>query len=174
MVTFKKLWDSHPQHAGNDNPCATNGKPNFSDQCAIRVGVALVACGVKTSALPGVRHCWHHEKSHGHALAAEELANGLKNMPIPGIGALIKVEPAKFKATLSGKKGIIFFKDYWQRTSNGKKEKFRNRSGDHIDLWDGFRLAHRRSIVQMYLRIGSFGLGADHTKSKEIWFWEVL
>jgi len=38
------------------------------------------------------------------------------------------------KDTLRGKRGIIFFKDYWQRTINGKKEFFRNRSGDHIDL----------------------------------------
>ncbi len=174
MVTFKKLWESHPQVTGNDNPCSTNGKPNFPDQCAIRVGTALAACGVKTNYLSGVRHCWHHEKSSGHTLAAEELANGLKNFHIPGIMKVIKVEPSEFKRALNGKNGIIFFKDYWQRTVNGKRESFRNRSGDHIDLWNGFRLAHPRSIVQIYLRIGSFGLGADQAQSKEIWFWEVL
>ncbi|WP_334119784.1 T6SS effector amidase Tae4 family protein [Limnobacter sp.] len=174
MVTFKKLWESHPQVTGNDNPCSANGKPNFPDQCAIRVGAALAACGVKTGSLPGVRHCWHHEKSSGHTLAAEELASGLSKLPIPGVKKAIKVEPSDFKSALNGKKGIIFFKDYWQRTVNGKKESFRNRSGDHIDLWNGFRLVHPRSIVQMYLRIGSFGLGSDHSQSKEIWFWEVL
>ena len=174
MVIFRKLWDSHPQVKGNDNPCTTNGKLNFSDQCAIRVGAALADCGVNTSVLPGVRHCWHHEKSHGHTLAAEELANGLKNFPIPGIKTLEKIDPSSFKSNLNGKKGIIFFKDYWQRTNNGKKEEFRNRSGDHIDLWNGYRLAHPRSMVQIYLRIGSFGLGSDHSESKELWFWEVI
>jgi hypothetical protein len=85
------------------------------------VGTALAACGVKTSSLPGVRHCWHHEKSSGHVLAAEELANGLKDFPIPGVKKFIKVEPSDFKSALNGKKGIIFFKGYWQRTVNGKK-----------------------------------------------------
>ncbi len=174
MVIFKKLWESHPQVIGTDNPCTTNGKLNFSDQCAIRVGSALAEIGVNTSILPGVRHCWHHNKSKGHTLAAEELANGLKRFPISGIKKLEKIEPSEFKSKLWGRKVIIFFKDYWQRTNNGKKEAFRNRSGDHIDLWDGFKLAHPRSIIQMYVRIGSFGLGSDHSQSKEIWFWEVL
>ncbi len=174
MVTFKKLWESHPQITGEDDPCSVDGKPNFPDQCAIRVGVALAACGVKTGLLPGVRHCWHHEISSGHVLAAEELANGLKRFPVSGLKKSIKVTPNEFKSALNGRKGIIFFKDYWQRTTNGKRESFRNRSGDHIDLWNGFRLAHPRSIVQMYLRVGTFGLGSDHSKSKEIWFWEVL
>jgi hypothetical protein len=102
------------------------------------------------------------------------LANALNKLPIPGIKSGLKVNPSDFRSVLNGKKGIIFFKDYWQRTISGKKESFRNRTGDHIDLWNGFRLAHSRSIVQMYLRIGSFGLGSDHSQSKEIWFWEVL
>lgn len=173
MLKFEKLWDSHPQVTGNDNPCSTNGKSNFPDQCAIRVGAALAACGVKTNTLPGVRHCWHHDKSEGHTLAAEELANGLAKVHVPGIKKMRKVNPSEFKSDLFGKKGIVFFKDYWQRTVGGKKESFRNRSGDHIDLWNGFRLAHPRSIVQMYLRMGSFGLGSDQSQSKEIWFWEV-
>lgn len=173
-ITFDKLWESHPQVTGNDNPCTTDGKPNFSDQCAIRIGAALAACGVEPSRLPGVRHCWYHNKSEGHILGAEELAKGLKNFPIAGIRTVQNVEPQNFKSALRGKRGIIFFKDYWQRTVNGKRESFRNRSGDHIDLWNGYRLAHPRSMVQMYLRLGSFGLGSDHRQSKEIWFWEVV
>jgi hypothetical protein len=123
-----------PASKSNDNPCTTNGIINFPDQCAIRVGAALAACGIKTNTLPGVRLCWQHEKSVGHALSAEGLACGLKSMPIPGIKKLEKIPPAEFKKQLNGRKGIIFFKDYWQRTNKGKKEDFRNRSGDHIDL----------------------------------------
>ncbi len=55
MVTFKKLWESHPQVTGDDNPCSTNGKPNFPDQCANRAGAAPAKCGVKAVSLPGVR-----------------------------------------------------------------------------------------------------------------------
>lgn len=29
--------------------------------------------------------------------------------------------------------GIVFFKDYWQRNTDFGE----NRTGDHIDLWDG-------------------------------------
>jgi hypothetical protein len=103
MIVFKKLWESHPQVTGNDDPCSTNGKPNFPDQCAIRVGTALAACGVKTGSLPGVRHCWQHHQSSGHTLAAEELAYGLSMMPIAGVRKAIKVNPSDFKSALNGK-----------------------------------------------------------------------
>ena len=66
MITFKALWDHHPTITGDDNPCSTNGRPNFSNQCAIRLGVALARCSVDTTRIPGVTHCWHkHEKSQG-------------------------------------------------------------------------------------------------------------
>ena len=111
-------------------------------------------------------------------LAAEELAKGLKSFPIAGIGKLQEIEPSEFAEKLRGKKGIIFFKDYWQRTINGKKESFRNRSGDHIDLWNGSKITSPHSWARIYLRIGGFGLHSsgfysDLEDSKSIWFWQV-
>ncbi len=86
MVSFKKLWESHPPINGEKNPCTTNGKKNYDDQCAIRVGVALSKCGIDTSTLPGAVHCWHgHLKSLGHVIRAEELANELSKRPISGV-----------------------------------------------------------------------------------------
>ena len=180
MITFQKLWDNYPTITENKNPCSTNGKPNFPNQCAICVGVALSACGFDTRKLPGVRHCWQHKNTPGHVLAAEELAKGLKSFPIAGIGKLQKIEPSEFAEKLRGKKGIIFFKDYWQRTINGKKESFRNRSGDHIDLWNGHRITDWTSWARIHIRIGRFGLHSisdkwsDYEDSKSIWFWRVL
>ncbi len=173
MLNFRKLWDSHPYQTSVNDPCSSNGKPNYSDQCAIRIGATLAKCGVKSNALSGTRHCWFHSSSEGHILSAEELAGALERTRLPGSQNIRKIHPDLFKKELIGKTGIIFFKDYWQRTSGNSKESFRNRSGDHIDLWNGYRLAHMRSIVQLYLRIGSIGLGSDHSQSKEIWFWEV-
>lgn len=122
MITFQKLWDYHPTISGENYPCTTNGKKNFPDQCAIRVGVALAKCGVNTSALPGVTHCWHgHKKSEGHVIRAEELANGLKKTPVSGIGKIIQVDPKNFSNELSGKTGIIFFKDYYQRKNKQER-----------------------------------------------------
>ncbi len=177
MITFKKLWQNHPTVSGEDNPCTTNGKKNFANQCAIRVGSALAKCGVKTANIPGATHCWHqHDKSEGHVIRAEELAKGLNKYPISGIQKVIKVNPGEFAKELSGKKGIIFFKDYWQRTVNGKKENFRNRSDDHIDLWNGSRITSASSWARIHLRIGNFGLHSvsdhwsDYEDSKTIWF----
>jgi len=186
VVTFKKLWNNHPTVTGNENPCTTNGKPNFPDQCAIQVGVALSVCGVNTAKIPGVRHCGHHNKSDGHVLAAEELAWGLKSFPVPGVGKIQEISSTEFPEVLREKKGIIFFKDYWQRTVNGKKQNFRNRSGDHIDLWDGNRMTSPGSWAEtlhawarVHARIGGFGLHSigfysDLEDSKAIWFWQVI
>ena len=75
MLTFQKLWENHPSVSEeDDNPCTTNGKINFSNQCAIRLGVGLAKCGVKTYQIPGATHCWHkHDKSQGHIIRAEKL-----------------------------------------------------------------------------------------------------
>ena len=180
MIIFKKLWESHPSINGDKNPCTTNGKKNFDDQCAIRVGVALSKCGVDTSKLPGAVHCWHHSKSLGHVIRAEELAIGLYRKPIAGLQNPIKVKPEEYSDLLKGKTGIIFFKDYWQRKINGVKETARNRSGDHIDLWNGSRLTDPFSWARIHLRFGTFGIHSfrddlsDFEDSKEIWFWRVV
>lgn len=185
MVTFNQLWSNHPTIAGNDHPCATRGKGNFPNQCSIRLGVALAVSGVKTERIPGAVHCWYHDRSEGHIIRAEQLANGLNKYPIPGIWKVIKVPSESFPEKLSGKTGIMFFKDYWRREftdKNGKKkiQAFRNRSGDHIDLWNGSRLTELSSWFRIHLRIGSYGLHSlsdewsDYEDAKGIWFWRVL
>lgn len=38
MLTFQKLWENHPSVSEeDDNPCTTNGKINFSNQCAMHI-----------------------------------------------------------------------------------------------------------------------------------------
>ena len=137
MIGFANLWSKHPTVQGNSRPCQTNGKSNFDDQCAIRLGACLAANGVDTLKLvSGKRHCWQHDHSAGHVLAAEELAKGLAQFPIPGVQKMEEIPPDEYQNKLLGKKGIIFLKDFWAREG----ELTRNRSGDHIDLWNGNRL----------------------------------
>jgi hypothetical protein len=168
VIKFQQLWDSYPTIQGDKTPCTTNGKTNFDDQCAIRLGSALAKNGVKTTNLvPKGRHCWQHDISEGHVLAAEELANGLARFHIGGIQKKIEINPSTFQKDLIGKKGIIFFKDFWTR--NG--ESFRNRSGDHIDLWNGSPLTDWRT---WFLMSATFNTGGTYSRSKEIWFWRVL
>ncbi|WP_418064604.1 T6SS effector amidase Tae4 family protein [Serratia rubidaea] len=65
---------------------------------------------------------------------------------------------------------MIFFKDYGQR----RGESFRNRSGDHIDLWNGDRLTTKTSYFRIQWGISLAGRFSDFFKSKEIWFWRVV
>ncbi len=137
MLKFKEMWESYPIVGERSAPCKTNGKRNFDDQCAIRLGVCLASCGVDTTKLvPKIRHCWQHNSKLGHVLAAEDLANGLAKYKIDGISALKKIDSSKFQTVLAGKTGIIFFKDFWAKTG----EDVAHRSGDHIDLWNNNRL----------------------------------
>ena len=165
-VTFKQLWNSYPS---DDSPCRTSGKSNFSNQCAIRVGVALVGSGVKTTDLPGVKHCWHHPKSDGHVLRAQELAAGLARKRISGIGTGKTLTAKDFKSRIAGKTGIIFFKDYWQRSTDAEGRP----TGDHIDLWNGSRLTGLSSWFRVQWGIVMPGYWSDLEKAKAITFWEV-
>ena len=84
-----------------------------------------------------------------------------------------------FDKKISGKTGIIFFKDYWLRGNE------KNPTGDHIDLWNDGELAGSSGIVS-YLRLnfpnatesisGFFGGNERITslfKAKQVLFWEI-
>lgn len=170
MLTFNTLWKNHPEIFGDAAPCRTNGAKNFSDQCAINLGVALRRSGADLSKLSGVRYCWQHPKSEGHILAAEEMAKALSRANVPGLQRVQKVKPEDFEDVLAGQQGIIFFKDFWRRGS----ETFGNRSGDHIDLWNGRRLTDWLSYPRIQLGFSIEGTFSDYHESREIWFWKVL
>ena len=164
QVKFRDLWKFYPEEA----PC---DKKSFSNQCAMKVGSALAKCGVRTSTLvPKNRHCWHHKENEGHALSASELAAGLRKTKIPGIAAAIEIEVTNFKAQLAGKKGIIYFEDYWLRAEDRPERP----TGDHIDLWNESRLTDATSWLRVQLGISYEGVWSDFKKSKKILFWTVV
>lgn len=175
MITFRKLWDRHPTIAGDDNPCTTKNKKNFQNQCAIRVGAALARCGYDTRRIPGARHCWHHPTASGHVLAAEELAQGLARVPVPGLAPVERYSSSEFMDKAAGKTGIVFFKDYWHRSQDTQGSP----TGDHIDLWNGSRLTDWRTWARFHMRIGNIGMHSlsdnvsDYLASEQIWFWRV-
>ena len=112
------------------------------------------------------KRCWSHSGKK-HILLAEELANALTKAPPAGFSSMKKIQPGSFQSELSGKTGIIFFKDYWQRG----KESFESRSGDHIDLWSKNKITGGGMLMRSVYEL--FGVVSDLKKSKEIWFWEV-
>ncbi|WP_426713223.1 T6SS effector amidase Tae4 family protein [Cronobacter muytjensii] len=155
---------------GDADPCwKPDGHKAFDDQCAIRLGVALTRCGYDVSRLK-LAQCWYHPKTDGHVLRAEELAKALKRTAIPGVFSAVKVSTENFEETLRGQTGIIFFKDYFRRGS----ESFTNRSGDHIDLWNGERVTSRSSYLRIQWGLRWEGYLSDFFNSREIWFWKII
>jgi hypothetical protein len=151
-LDFAKLWASHPSNNGDNSPCKKNdGTPAFENQCAIRMGVALVGAGVNPKSINKAK-CWF--KGHdAHVLRAQELADWLA----VNLGAPKKYKKGKgvnleltVKTDVNGRKGIIFCQNFW---GSGNQ-------GDHIDVWDGSMMAHGSTQY--------FG------PADAVWFWEVM
>ena len=64
---------------------------------------------------------------------------------------------------IKGRSGVIFFQNYWGR----------GHQGDHIDLWNGYRLTDWASWIRIYARFRSYGLGTDYRKAESVWFWPL-
>jgi hypothetical protein len=103
-----------------------------------------------------------NEEEPKYPIRAQELANWLAS-PAAAMPKSTFFPAKTFPKAVSGKRGIIFFKDYWGAGNQG----------DHIDLWNGTRLTHLRSLAQIYACIGSFGLGSDYRAAKGVQFWLV-
>jgi len=175
MVAFTQLWRNHPTITGNTVPCSTKKEIYYSNQCTIRMGVCLQNSGIDTTRIPNVVRCPYHKKQAGHILRVEELANALKNYAhlFPGVGKMEEIDPVNFKMTLVKKKGIIFLKDYYRRSlPSGRKELSRDRSGDHIDLWNGLQFTDPKSLIRIQRHIVDEN-NSDLELSKAIWFWEI-
>jgi RHS repeat-associated protein len=160
-ISFDELWNNYPStpivHTDK------NGEDIFSEHCAINLSEAFMKSGISLSG--GIR-CWGNCASGGgHFIRAQELANAL-SIKYP----TIKLTGSNYIDYISGKQGIIFFKDYWSRTGEN------GRTGDHIDLWNGSYLKSN-GWFSTRLRLSFpnfmefFGLSSLY-RSKSVWFWE--
>jgi hypothetical protein len=168
MVNFSDLWDVHPTNLGIQAPCRTNGVSNFANQCAIRMGVCLRDAGVGPGQIKGALTCNYvrntgHKDEDMHYIRAREVAVALRRANIQGVSSTtIEVSnPSDFANELDGRTGIIFFNGYWWRTSDTTRP-----TGDHIDLWNGWRTSAKMLLPW-------FGWLGGYDKSGQIWFWEV-
>ena len=123
--------------------------------------------GVDMSRYPGAKS-WQKDKPK-YAIRARELAAWLASG-----GAHLPIKTEKFSGKeafgeVKGKKGIedrngiVYFENYWGE----------NNQGDHIDLWNGSRLTHWRSWLQIHARVGSVGIGSDYRVAQQVWFWQL-
>ena len=62
-------------------------------------------------------------------------------------------------------------KDFWQRGQGKSKEKFENRSGDHIDLWKDGEITSSGMFMRSVAEF--FGVVSDLNQSRKVGFWEV-
>jgi len=166
LFTFVQLWERYP----DSDPCTTpSGGKAFENQCAIKVGYALAACGVKFESFRGPRCTLESVKNRGMVLRAEELAAWLRTRPFAGCPYPLPYTGQSFKLGLQGRTGIVFFKDYWLRA--GEKVP----TGDHIDLWNRDRLTPSlETFARFTLGIDRMpGLYSDLSRARQVLFWAI-
>jgi Type VI secretion system (T6SS), amidase effector protein 4 len=139
----------------------------YQNQCAINLSACLIRSGVDMRSFRG-QWSWQKDKPK-YAIRAQELADWLwmNSALIPS--RLERLAGAEVFGDAEGKKGIknrtgiVFFQNYWGPGAQG----------DHIDLWNGSRLTDLASLVRIYARLGSFGLGTDYRLAKSVLFFPV-
>jgi hypothetical protein len=180
MVQFVDLWRGHPINESVTTPCIapydlTNmegrqismGFPVFSNQCAIRMGVALRRAGVQASQLGDCVHCGVHSIEEMHFIRANQLADRIAGANLSGVGPTERItgtDPSEYYEKLFGRTGIIFVKDYWRRSSDSGRP-----TGDHIDVWNGYR-SSAKWLLEWFSWLGYY---SNYAQAGEIWFWEV-
>jgi hypothetical protein len=79
------------------------------------------------------------------------------NWLIKALGKPDQYSSAEVLAAVTGRKCIIFFKDFWTRQGESTPQ------GDHIDLWDGSNTPYGEHQ----------GTRGYFARSKVVWFWEI-
>ncbi|WP_374436634.1 T6SS effector amidase Tae4 family protein [Inhella sp.] len=173
-IRFDSLWDHHPVSGGKPRLFPTSV---YENQCAINVSAALIGAGLSLRGFPGAKSGKPADKVR-YALRAEELANWLAGNPggLPfGVrryraDEIFDKRRKKYLLQLPEfrrDRGIVFFKDYWNRS-------VADRSGDHIDLFDGDGMTGGGSYLRLQWGVSSETLGwSDYYRSAQIWFWSV-
>lgn len=180
MVAFKDLWRGHPINESVMTPCiaphdltslegkpVSLGQPVFSNQCAIRMGIALRRAGVTASQLSGCAHCVVHSREAMHFINANQLANAIARANLPGVGPIEKyagADAAQFYPKLFGRTGMIYVQDYWRRSTDTGRA-----TGDHIDVWNGYR-SSAKWLMEWFSWVGYY---SNYAEAGEIWFWPV-
>lgn len=151
-VGFQSIWDNYPINKNHErSPCKdAHGNPSYENQCAIRMGVALWNIHIRS--LDGVRVC-HRSGHQGHALSAVEVGRWMDGQPVRFGKTQKYFRSHNPRDKLSRKKGIVLCWDFYDSDGDGRLD------GDHIDLWDGSRMA-----------LGSESYIVD---ANAVWFWEL-
>lgn len=69
----------------------------------------------------------------------------------------------------SGRSSIIFLANYWRRPG----ESGTTRTGDHIDLWNGYRMTEYFSWVRIHFGVTWEGQWSDYRRAPRTMFWAI-
>ena len=157
MPSFSQLWGNHPTIKG-DAPLLD--PKVYSNQCAINLYAALQRSGFNLSSFPS-QLSWQKDKPK-YAIRAQELADWLAR---PGVlpSPVQKFAGKDIFDKIDGKRGIIFFRNYWGV----------GYQGDHIDLWNGNWLTDWKSWARIHFYISWEGIWSDYRNADAVWFWAV-
>jgi len=159
---MKTAYDSY---RADSAPC----KKGAVNQCAVRMSVALVRCGLDFQAFPDparVHNGWRScRNSIPHVMGANELARYLQTL-IGSPRVFTTAQRAEAESRIRGSKGIIYFDNCFRR--NGQTAK----RGDHIDLWTGQK--YYNQIIKVGAG-GDAGVNAELFEKSDggIWFWPL-
>jgi Type VI secretion system (T6SS), amidase effector protein 4 len=181
MVQFRDLWYGHPINESVQTPCIAPreltsleghlvgaGFPVFHNQCAIRMGVALKRAGVQPGQISGCATCGVHHRDEMHFINASQLGNAIGRSRIDGFGPLEKFtgsDARQFYPKIFGRTGVLYIQDYWTRTTDQPG----NPTGDHIDVWNGYR-SSAKWLMEWFSWAGYY---SNYAQARELNFWEV-
>lgn len=158
---MKRAYDDYRIDSG---PC----KAGVTNQCAVRMSVALERCGFSLDAFTP-RQRVHRNRaacrlSVPHVLGARELIRYLQEIwgaPERWRGNAVSSAAERVR----GRTGIVYFDNCFTRSGQTR------RTGDHIDLWNG---------TQYYNQLIHVGAGGDASartplfgRSEEVWFFHL-
>ena len=177
-LKFADLWGNYPSAPPFVDPKTGKPPPGYSNQCAIKVSVAIHQSGIEMKSFKGASRILVNGKNT--AALASDLADWLKKQPFCGLqqdheGITGKIWEQKIKK----RTGIVYFADYWKRKTDHETKP----TGDHIDLWNGSRLTASGLVGTLVTTARYFGRDSfmpgndwgysDLGTSKEILFWEI-
>jgi hypothetical protein len=162
--SFQLMVQAYEEYRLDSAPC----KAGITNQCAVRMSVALERCGFGLDAFDPHRRV-HSGRSRcqltvQHVVGARELADYLTRIwgaPERWRGGSVN----SAAADLAGRTGIVYFNNCFQREGQAA------RTGDHIDLWNG------RTYYNQIIHVGAGGDAAAGTplfgRSDEVWFFPL-
>ena len=144
------------------------GFPVFSNQCAIRMGVALRRAGVQPAQISGCSHCSVHPREEMHFINASQLANAIARANIAGVGRIEKIHRRRRRPVLSED-----FRPHGHHLHSGLLAPLLRSAAAQPATTSMCGTATARRAKWLMEWFSWIGYYSNYAGAGEIWFWEV-